>query len=111
MKHALITLAVTTLAAVTISCKMENPLLTESPLPYGAPQFDKIRTEHYLPAFKQAIAEARGEIDAITSNPEAPTFANTIEALEFSGQRLSSTTFSKRTPMRRCRPSRRKSHL
>lgn len=92
MKHALITLAVTTLAAVTISCKMENPLLTESPLPYGAPQFDKIRTEHYLPAFKQAISEARGEIDAITSNPEAPTFANTIEALEFSGQRLSSVS-------------------
>ncbi len=92
MKHALITLAATTLAAVTISCKMENPLLTESPLPYGAPQFDKIRTEHYLPAFKQAISEARDEIDAITSNPEAPTFANTIEALEFSGQRLSSVS-------------------
>lgn len=74
------------------ACKMENPLLTESPLPYGAPQFDKIRTEHYVPAFRQAIEEATAEIDAITSNPDAPTFANTIEALEFSGGRLNSVS-------------------
>ena len=45
-------------AALLTSCKMENPLLSESPLEYGAPQFDKIKNEHYLPAFKQAIAEA-----------------------------------------------------
>ena len=40
----------------------ENPLLVESPLPYGAPQFDKIRAEHYMPAFRQGIAEAKAEI-------------------------------------------------
>lgn len=73
---------------LTVSCKMENPLLTESPLPYGAPQFDKIRTEHYMPAFKESIAEAKAEIDAITSNPDEPTFENTVEALEFAGQKL-----------------------
>ena len=73
---------------LTASCKMENPLLTESPLPYGAPQFDKIKTEHYLPAFEKGIAEAKADIDAICSNPDAPTFANTIEALEFSGATL-----------------------
>lgn len=84
MKKAAI-LAAAALAAIT-SCKMENPLLSESPLPYGAPQFDKIKTEHYLPAFKQAIAEGKAEIDAIVSNPEAPTFANTIEALERAGR-------------------------
>lgn len=67
---------------------MENPLLSESPLPYGAPQFDKIKTEHYLPAFKEGIAQAKAEIDAITSNPEEPTFTNTIEALEYSGGTL-----------------------
>ena len=39
---------------LTTACKMENPLLTESPLPYGAPQFDKIRTEHYLPPSRRA---------------------------------------------------------
>ena len=67
---------------------MENPLLTESPCRWGAPQFDKIGTEHYLPAFKAAIAEAKAEIDAIVSNPEPPDFHNTIEALEFSGRTL-----------------------
>ena len=75
------------LAFVT-SCNMENPLLTESKLPYGAPQFDKIRNEHYMPAFEQGIAEAKAEIDAITDNPEAPTFENTVEAMEYAGQTL-----------------------
>ena len=65
-----------------------NPLLTDSKLPYGAPQFDKIKTEHYLPAFRQAIADAKSEIDSIVNNPEAPTFGNTIVALEETGGRL-----------------------
>ena len=67
---------------------MENPLLTVSSDMYGAPQFDKIRNEHYIPAFKAGIEEAKAEIDAITSNPAAPDFANTIEALEYSGRTL-----------------------
>ena len=71
-----------------LSCKMENPLLTESKLPFGAPQFDKIRNEHYKPAFEQGIAEAKAEIDAIANNPEAPNFENTIEAMEYSGETL-----------------------
>lgn len=71
-----------------LSCKMENPLLTESKLPFGAPQFDKIRNEHYMPAFEQGIAEAKAEIDAIANNPETPTFENTIEAMEYSGETL-----------------------
>ena len=77
-------------AAITISsCKMsENPLLTESQLPYGAPQFDKIRAEHYLPAFRLAISEAKADVDAIVNNPDAPDFPNTIEALEFAGRTL-----------------------
>lgn len=65
-----------------------NPLLTDSTLPYGAPQFDKIKTEHYLPAFEQAITEAKAEIDAIVNNPDAPTFENTIAALGEAGGRL-----------------------
>ena len=79
MKKYLLVAAV--LLPIIISCKMENPLLTESPLPYGAPQFDKIRNEHYMPAFVQGIAEAKAEIDAIADNPDAPTFQNTIEAM------------------------------
>ncbi len=85
MKH--IALLAGTMLAV-LSCTMENPLLTESKLPFGAPPFDKIRHEHYLPAFEQAIAEAKAEVDAIVANPDAPTFDNTILALEQSGQTL-----------------------
>jgi len=67
---------------------MENPLLKESSAPFGAPEFDKIRNEHYLPAFEAGIAEAKAEIDAIVANQEEPTFENTIEAMEVSGQTL-----------------------
>ena len=76
-------------AALAISSSnMNNPLLTESSAPFGAPEFDKIKTEHYLPAFETAIAEAKAEIDAIVSNTEEPTFENTIEAMEYSGRSL-----------------------
>ena len=62
--------------------------MTESSHPYGAPAFDKIRNEHYLPAFKAGIEEAKAEIDSIVSNPAEPDFENTIEALEYSGRTL-----------------------
>ena len=62
--------------------------MTESTAPFGAPQFDKIKNEHYLPAFEQGIAEAKAEIDAIVANEAEPTFENTIEAMEYAGQTL-----------------------
>ena len=65
-----------------------NPLLVESTAPHGALQFTQITNEHYKPAFEQAVREARADIAAIVGNAQAPTFANTIEALEFSGRRL-----------------------
>ena len=65
-----------------------NPLLTESQAPFGAPEFDKIKNEHYLPAFEAGIAEAKAEIDAIVANQDEPTFENTIEAMEISGRTL-----------------------
>ena len=74
--------------ALITSCKMENPLLTESKAPFGAPEFDKIRTEHYLPAFEEGIKEGKAEIDAIVANPDEPTFENTIEAMEHAGSKL-----------------------
>ncbi len=86
MKRVLF-LAAALLAALT-SCKMENPLLSESGLPFGAPAFDKIQDAHYMPAFQQAIAEGKAEVDAIVANPEAPTFENTVEALEYAGRGL-----------------------
>ena len=65
-----------------------NPLLQESSLPYGAPDFSKIKVADYLPAFEAAIQEMRDDIQKIVSNSEAPTFDNTILAYEESGRTL-----------------------
>ena len=70
------------------ACTSENPLLVEQNTPFGVPAFDKVKIEHYLPAFQEAIAANEAEIEAIVNNPEAPTFANTIEALDRSGALL-----------------------
>ncbi len=66
-----------------------NPMLEDWDTPFGVPPFDRIESEHYLPAFRAAIEMHAAEIDAITANAEAPTFDNTIEALELSGGKLS----------------------
>ncbi len=63
----------------------ENPLLVESTLQFGYPRFDLIRDEHFRPAYEAAMAESLREIEAIATDPAAPTFANTIEALERAG--------------------------
>ncbi|MEF9985893.1 MAG: M3 family metallopeptidase [Bacteroidales bacterium] len=84
-------LLVTTIAVVSlISCKTEmtNPLLTESPYKYGAPAFDKITEDNYMPAFTEAIKEGKKEIETIVNNNEEPTFANTILALEYAGSKI-----------------------
>ncbi len=65
-----------------------NPFFDPSPLPYGAPQFDLIQNEHYAPAIERGMEINRGEIDAIANNPDAPTFDNTIVAMERAGQDL-----------------------
>ena len=65
-----------------------NPLLEKWPAPFAVPPFDEIKAEHYLPAFRAAVAEQGRELDAITANPAAPTFGNTVEALEDSGAAL-----------------------
>ena len=65
-----------------------NPLLAPTPLPYDLPPYGSIRVEHYLPAFHAAFAAQRAEVDAITTQTEAPTFENTLVALERSGALL-----------------------
>jgi peptidyl-dipeptidase Dcp len=65
-----------------------NPLLAPSGLPFAYPRFDLIRHEHYRDAYDAGVAEQRAEIEAIVANPEPPSFANTIEAFELSGQTL-----------------------
>ena len=66
----------------------ENPLLQESTLPYGAPDFSKIKTADYLPAFESAIKQTRDNIAQIVDNPDSATFENTIIAYEESGRLL-----------------------
>ena len=72
--------------------KMDNPFFSEWGTPYEIPDFSKIKTEHYLPAFEEGIARQLNEIDDIVNNPEAPTFENTIEAYEYSGDLLNSVS-------------------
>jgi peptidyl-dipeptidase Dcp len=66
----------------------ENPFFTESTAPFGAPEFDRIKTEHYLPAFSKGMMVHNEEIAAITGNKAAPDFNNTIVALDEAGELL-----------------------
>ncbi|GET89915.1 dipeptylcarboxypeptidase [Leishmania tarentolae] len=66
----------------------DNPLLRQSTLQYQYPPFDQITVEHYAPAFERGMEEQMAEIETIKSNPETPTFDNTIVALERSGKQL-----------------------
>jgi peptidyl-dipeptidase Dcp len=78
--------------------KMTMKILTQKfTTKHNTAPFSQIKLEDFQPAFEENIAKARAEVDAITNNPEAPTFENTIEALEFSGEaldRLSSIFFN-----------------
>ena len=65
-----------------------NPFLTKSPLQYQAPQFDKIKTEHFKPAFEYGLKVHEAEIEKIANNKKQPTFENTVLALEKSGEVL-----------------------
>jgi peptidyl-dipeptidase Dcp len=66
----------------------QNPLLAPWTTPFGIPPFEAFRVEDYRPAFDVALAEHEAEIAAIVANPAAPTFENTIDALELAGQAL-----------------------
>jgi peptidyl-dipeptidase Dcp len=66
----------------------DNPLLTQFDTPFGVPPFDKIDNEHFLPAIEEAIRVHKLEIEAITDNPEPPTFENTIVAFDDAGELL-----------------------
>ncbi len=71
------------------ACASENnPFFEEYSTPFGVPPFDKIKTEHYMPAFEEGIRQESAEIEAIADNPEKPTFQNTIEAMANTGKLL-----------------------
>lgn len=89
-------------ASMFVGCGSENKLQTDNPLlaayetPFNVPPFDKIKDEHFKPAYEEALKKHNLEIDTIVNNSEAPTFENTILALENAGSLLSNvaTVFS-----------------
>jgi peptidyl-dipeptidase Dcp len=86
MKPLLTFIALTFMSAASFS---QNPFLQDRwNTPFEAPPFDKINTEHFMPAIEEGVRIQNAEIEKIIANKQAPTFANTIEALEFSGQLL-----------------------
>jgi peptidyl-dipeptidase Dcp len=74
---------------MTTAPAQENPFFKPYDTPHATAPFSKIRIEHFEPAFDKAIAEHQSEIDLIAASNEAPTFANTIEAMEYSGEMMS----------------------
>lgn len=76
------------------ACKTEqkemadNPFFAEYGTPFEVPDFSKIKPEHFAPAFEEGMKQQAAEIDAIANNPDAPTFENTLEALDVSGAQL-----------------------
>ena len=87
---AAVAMAMPCLAQPAAEPKAEtNPFFTEWTTPFGMAPFEKIRTEHFLPAFEAGIADRRKEVEAVAASPAAPTFANTVEALENGGLALS----------------------
>ena len=91
MKKTLMTILVSGLMLASCSKQetTDNPLLQKWDTPFETAPFEKIKVEHYLPAFEAAMEEHNKEIQAIIDNAEAPTFDNTIAALDYAGETLS----------------------
>jgi peptidyl-dipeptidase Dcp len=90
MKKTLIAMAIACLTAC--GAKHDNPVLADSALPFGAPEFSKYKSTDYEAAFMEGLAEQRAEIDAIATQNSSPSFDNTIGALERSGKKLAKVT-------------------
>ena len=78
--------------AIMTSCgekkQVDNPLLAECDTPFQIPPFESIKTEHFMPAYVEAMAQHKAEIDSIVNNTEEPTFENTIVAYDNAGALL-----------------------
>ncbi len=89
MKRIIYSLFTLLIMLTECTCENEkNTLLKESKAPFGAPEFDKFKVEDFKEAFDKGFAEKRADIKAIIENEDAPTYANTIDALELSGRTL-----------------------
>ncbi len=85
-------ISIISIAFVMAACSEKNPFLAEWDTPYGIPPYEEIEVEDYIPAIQKGIEQQNAEIEAITSNPDTPTFENTIVPLELSGEILSKVT-------------------
>jgi len=85
---AAVLLILVPLAAFADDPPATNPFFEKSPLPFQAPPFDRIKDGDFQPAIEEGMKQELAEVQAIANNPEAPTFANTIEAMERSGELL-----------------------
>lgn len=93
-------LGFSSLMIILASCTMQNanmkssdnPFFSDFKTPYEVPAFDRITNDHFLPAFQEGIARHQADIDAIVNNPDPPAFSNTIEAMDYSGQLLSTVS-------------------
>lgn len=96
MKRLLMMSMITAMVMFTLSCKnkkeesavTDNPFFVEWDTPFGVPPFDKIKNEHYVPAFEEAMKLHKAEIDAITASEEEPGFDNVVATLDYSGEIL-----------------------
>ena len=85
-------ISIISIALIMTACSEKNPFLAEWDTPYGIPPYEEIEVGDYIPAIQKGIEQQNAEIEAITSNPDAPTFENTIVPLELSGDILSKVT-------------------
>ncbi len=86
---------------VIVSCKQEqkstekdNPFFSEYNTPFGVPPFDKIKVEHFIPAFEKGMEEHKKEVEAILGSEEEPTFENTIIAMDNTGKLLTRVAYT-----------------
>lgn len=89
-------LVILTLMIMLAACSTKdstNPFFVEWDTPFEVPPFDKIKTEHFKPALEEGMAQQLAEIEAIVNNAEAPTFDNTIAALDYSGSLLNKVIY------------------
>ncbi len=90
MKKLLLILIAFTMIAVSCNTEVKetNPLLAEWDTPFKVPPFEEVEIEHFTPAFEEAMKQHKAEMEAILSNPEEPTYENTIEASYYAGEAL-----------------------
>lgn len=88
MKRKLFIVLSILIMAYSCNSKPDNPFFAEFDTPNGIPPFDQIKTEHFMPAFEEGIKQQNTEIETIINNSEAPTFENTIVAIDNTGKML-----------------------